>query len=527
MSFAAFASVLAVAPMLAAAGSEVKPLSRLPTYLHRNAKINKLHHKKATLKGHKDMNKVISLIAPESWKSAVFNVAATKAEHVHKEHDHRQLKKDKPDYYYRKNDNKPGYLQLKFYEDDATGDMCADGNMEAEMGFAVGTCFGAREQHGETVLGSFNIGIVEASSGRNHVHVEMYKSADCSGTAHRTENHLSRQHAFADEKLAVSSDHRSRHFWGDHDVTCYTIGYHEGKSAPVDDICMEDAEFFGHGEAEDCGDHEYTFYAAFSSQFDECDDGEYATCGTLTTGYNGIPAGSKVLATYFYLTQNDNMDPTCSSANIESDMMVMDMCRAFSGQGDDDDYGGPPAPSNDNYHDDDNYQVGWNNPKSPNFEPFDHIIFNEDNNGYSIEQSSLNLFNDCWSGRTSCMPKKGCYMSSSDSDAITGCSCHASCESCGYYSWPTADNDCITCADGEDVTPVYTDGTGTCDGDNSNDQEGAACPGCEASGSSFCNFDDGATGFCESCTGFDSSSDCNNDGLPTAGAASCIQYCIN
>ena len=49
--------------------------------------------------------------------------------------------------------------------------------------------------------------------------------------------------------------------------------------------------------------------------------------------------------------------------------------------------------------------------------------------------------------------------------------------------------------------------------------------GCEADGWAFCNFDYGSTGFCESCEGFSSAWDCNNDGLPYAGAQDCIARC--
>jgi len=49
--------------------------------------------------------------------------------------------------------------------------------------------------------------------------------------------------------------------------------------------------------------------------------------------------------------------------------------------------------------------------------------------------------------------------------------------------------------------------------------------GCEVDGCLFCNFDDGDTGFCESCTGRDSASDCRNDGLQNAGAEDCITRC--
>jgi len=46
--------------------------------------------------------------------------------------------------------------------------------------------------------------------------------------------------------------------------------------------------------------------------------------------------------------------------------------------------------------------------------------------------------------------------------SIPGCSCHPSCATCGYDAAPTGERDCITCADGSDVTEVFPDGTGTC-----------------------------------------------------------------
>lgn len=59
-------------------------------------------------------------------------------------------------------------------------------------------------------------------------------------------------------------------------------------------------------------------------------------------------------------------------------------------------------------------------------------------------------------------PNSGCFQNSGDSSPIAGCSCHSSCEKCGYYWWPDKHNDCVTCADGSAVDPVYSDGTGTC-----------------------------------------------------------------
>uniref|UniRef100_A0A7S2J6Y6 Uncharacterized protein n=1 Tax=Haptolina brevifila TaxID=156173 RepID=A0A7S2J6Y6_9EUKA len=45
---------------------------------------------------------------------------------------------------------------------------------------------------------------------------------------------------------------------------------------------------------------------------------------------------------------------------------------------------------------------------------------------------------------------------------VAACKCHHSCASCGYAEQPTSMFDCITCAHGGPVTPVYVDGTGTC-----------------------------------------------------------------
>ena len=56
----------------------------------------------------------------------------------------------------------------------------------------------------------------------------------------------------------------------------------------------------------------------------------------------------------------------------------------------------------------------------------------------------------------------GCYDSPSATTPIADCVCHETCGQCGFYNWPTAENDCVTCADGSAVTPEYEDGTGYC-----------------------------------------------------------------
>ncbi|XRB14789.1 hypothetical protein RI054_09g46290 [Pseudoscourfieldia marina] len=53
-----------------------------------------------------------------------------------------------------------------------------------------------------------------------------------------------------------------------------------------------------------------------------------------------------------------------------------------------------------------------------------------------------------------------CY--SQGNVTVPSCSCHPTCGTCGYTNDPTKAVDCITCADGSAVKPVYADGTGYC-----------------------------------------------------------------
>ena len=57
---------------------------------------------------------------------------------------------------------------------------------------------------------------------------------------------------------------------------------------------------------------------------------------------------------------------------------------------------------------------------------------------------------------------------------------------------------------------------------------GAACRGpekCGCEADSFCNFDDGNTGFCEPCANFDTIAACYEDGLPKKGEEDCASCC--
>ena len=69
----------------------------------------------------------------------------------------------------------------------------------------------------------------------------------------------------------------------------------------------------------------------------------------------------------------------------------------------------------------------------------------------------------------------GCYGSPGGA-VLLGCTCHASCEACGYTDSPTGAADCITCADKSTVKAVYDDGTGLCG--EFTDESGLADEGC-------------------------------------------------
>ena len=61
--------------------------------------------------------------------------------------------------------------------------------------------------------------------------------------------------------------------------------------------------------------------------------------------------------------------------------------------------------------------------------------------------------------------KVGCYATPADEAPFLNCQCHPSCRACGYNDAPTGDIDCISCPKGFKITPVYADGSGTCDAD--------------------------------------------------------------
>jgi len=55
---------------------------------------------------------------------------------------------------------------------------------------------------------------------------------------------------------------------------------------------------------------------------------------------------------------------------------------------------------------------------------------------------------------------EGCY--DGNRNFVSGCSCHSSCAACGYNDDPTNADNCSSCVNGTDVSPINDDGTGTC-----------------------------------------------------------------
>lgn len=55
----------------------------------------------------------------------------------------------------------------------------------------------------------------------------------------------------------------------------------------------------------------------------------------------------------------------------------------------------------------------------------------------------------------------GCYDGNRDLIG-SDCECDSTCGACGFYDDPVWPEDCITCADGSNVTAIFSDGTGAC-----------------------------------------------------------------
>ena len=100
--------------------------------------------------------------------------------------------------------------------------------------------------------------------------------------------------------------------------------------------------------------------------------------------------------------------------------------------------------------------------------------------GYKEHKDEYNGSRYCISVTVSPFPinpngSEKCFENEGDTTTITGCRCHESCATCGYSNFPVTDKDCITCPNGEDATPVFSDGRGYCEFTPMNVSESNAC----------------------------------------------------
>jgi len=291
---------------------------------------------------------------------------------------------------YKPSHNGPGYLSVSFFDPNMGGDACG-GDVKArnEWGFLSGSCFVARDHHGSEVLGSWKVGIVEASSGRNHIHIESYTSADCTGAARRTDNHLSRLHYFDGQKYPLSRDPRSRSYLQEYysggddmysnDPYNYPMGCYMIEERPMGwgnnpvNCQIPSGQGYFHYTG-DCNDSVALRYGIWSRDFGHCrGDGmysymSYCNADGSTTDYN-----------YYNPDGNSWCDANYQSGNYVNDVH----CRPLHPG--DDDYGGGPT------------HEGWNVPGHPDYSPMMQVLFGENAEGSSLEGSSLSVMYKCFS----------------------------------------------------------------------------------------------------------------------------------
>jgi hypothetical protein len=389
------------------AGSEVSMPEKHATLSHIN---------------HKHTQSMLALAAPKDWKNKRFSYVHPKGADWNKSEGARQLRQRERNPTYKPSNNDKGYFMLTLFNDkNADGtmdDMCTVGNEIAMMGLEVGSCYAALEYHDDTVLGSFKVGVVEASSGRNHVHVESYAAYDCTGPARRTSNHMSRIH-FDDEgsKVAPVLDPRSRHYWmmGEDDddsttagddqpmvnmVTCVEYSHHVGAAAPYTTSCINDGLFSGFSVMENCPNDEFILFTAIGNEWGQCfgTDGLHvqATCANGAPTYSAHGAYDPNTNSFI-----DN-DQTCSNTPFYTE--TGSACRAYSPgraadhasqDDDDDDFEGGPDSAGD---------PGWNQVGHQNYDPFFNTLFNASPEGGYIQGSSLYVSSRCWTGLQSACP---------------------------------------------------------------------------------------------------------------------------
>jgi len=322
----------------------------------------------------------MEMFAPDDFKGKVIEFSASVSPLASKE-SNRMLRERNPTY--KPSHNGPGYLSVSFFDPNMGGDACG-GDVKArnEWGFLSGSCFVARDHHGSEVLGSWKVGIVEASSGRNHIHIESYTSADCTGAARRTDNHLSRLHYFDGQKYPLSRDPRSRSYLepvysGAPDSSpmgCYAIEERPlgWGNNPVSCQIPSGSGYFHY--TGDCSDSPTLRYGIWPENWGPC-QGSGAYSSMLSCNSQG---GNSYA--YYY---NPNGDSMCQPEYLTTSGGTPNpWCRPLSPGSDD--YGGTPS------------TPGWNATGDPNYNPMMQVLFGENAEGSSLEGSSLHMIHKCF-----------------------------------------------------------------------------------------------------------------------------------
>jgi len=373
-----------------------EPLSGAPaphaSSARKQSSLKRHSHHADVMAGH--LRTVMDMFAPDEFKGKVIEFADSP-----KEAD-RQLRYRERNPTYKPSHNGPGYLSVVFYEshtpasapgvDPCGGDLMA----QAEWGFLSGSCFVARDHHGSDVLGSWKVGIVEASSGRNHIHVESYASPDCTGDARRTANHLDRLHYFDGQKFLTSPDPRSRSYFnnaddddmystddggaddgGWHPQYCYKLDEHPLPTGGMIHSCNipSGTGFFHFPGA--CMEKAPLRYGIWHSEF--------GSCFSDSDGWSYVSQCSPEGGSYGQEYYNPNGPSHCEPEYVSDNWGDgMPDCRPLHPGNDD--YGGEPS------------LEGWDMPGHPKYNTLKQMLFSKSAEGSSIEGSSMSVEFRCF-----------------------------------------------------------------------------------------------------------------------------------
>lgn len=223
------------------------------------------------------LSDAVSLFAPTQWKHlSHFPVIPDASKPVKRMLKGMGKAKDQ----YMPSNTTDGFITINLFE----APDCDINTQGAAWGFRTGTCFYAvdgtpKEDH---IVGSWKVGTKTASSGNEHVHVEVYDSTDCTGVAHRGKNQLSRIHYLDGQAVPTSNLVQSRHFFHFRSK-CYNLHWSEGPVAPIGDACVSNRQTRVHCSSGACeiGSPDVMFYSVWTQQ--TCPV-PASTCGSYFNG---------------------------------------------------------------------------------------------------------------------------------------------------------------------------------------------------------------------------------------------------